>query len=150
MRLLHAMAWLVEQQSVQPDVIQTEDERSARKWLEPMRRGMLESNAVGTVDQAMLAVMMVKYGVLRLLGLAGKVLVIDEIHAYDTYMSGILLCLLQWCKALEIPVVLLSATLPLAKKQQLLSVFTDETPVSYTHLSAMKNVPRPTSRAKPR
>lgn len=125
-RLLHAMAWLVEEQSMQLDVIQTEDERSARKWLEPLRRGMLESNAVGTVDQAMLAVMMVKYGVLRLLGLAGKVLVIDEIHAYDTYMSGILRCLLQWCKALEIPVVLLSATLPPAKKQQLLSVFTDE------------------------
>lgn len=60
--------------------------------------------------------MMVKYGVLRLMGLSGKVLVIDELHAYDAYMSQILHRLLQWCKELEIPVVLLSATLPPAKK----------------------------------
>ncbi|WP_125115012.1 hypothetical protein [Agathobaculum sp. Marseille-P7918] len=70
--------------------------------------------------------MMVKYGVLRLMGLSGKVRVIDELHAYDAYMSQILHRLLQWCKALEIPVVLLSATLPPAKKQQLLSAYTTE------------------------
>lgn len=74
----------------------------------------------------MLLVMMVKYGVLRLMGLSGKVRVIDELHAYDAYMSQILHRLLQWCKALEIPVVLLSATLPPAKKQQLLSAYTTE------------------------
>lgn len=123
-RLLHAMAWLIDERQPSPDQIQTEDERIARKWLEPLRRGLLSPYAVGTVDQAMLSVMLIKYGVLRLLGLSGKALVIDELHAYDVYMSSILTCLMQWCKALEIPVVLLSATLPPAKKQQVLEPFT--------------------------
>lgn len=111
-RLLHAMAWLVDGETPGDPVIHTEDAAIARRWLEPLRRGLLSSYAVGTVDQAMMAVLPVKYGVLRLLGLSGKALVIDELHAYDVYMSEILFCLLQWCRALEIPVVLLSATLP--------------------------------------
>lgn len=122
-RLLHAMAWLVDEETPEDPVIHTEDEAVARRWLEPLRRGLLSSYAVGTVDQAMMAALLVKYGVLRLLGLSGKALVIDELHAYDVYMSEILLCLLQWCRALEIPVVLLSATLPPEKKRQLLSPF---------------------------
>ena len=123
-RLLHAIAWLIEEEQSDPAQIQTEDEAYARRWLEPLRRGLLSPFAVGTVDQAMQSVMMIKYGVLRLLGLAGKVLVIDELHAYDVYMSSILVCLMQWCKVLEIPVVLLSATLPPEKKRQMLEPFT--------------------------
>ena len=122
-RLLHAMAWLVDGETPENPAFDTEDVAIARRWLEPLRRGLLSSYAVGTVDQAMMAVMLIKYGVLRLLGLSGKALVIDELHAYDVYMSEILVCLLQWCKALEIPVVLLSATLPPEKKAQLLSAF---------------------------
>lgn len=122
-RLLHAMAWLVDEETPEDTAINTEDEAAARRWLEPLRRGLLSSYAVGTVDQAMMSALLVKYGVLRLLGLSGKALVIDELHAYDVYMSEILLRLLQWCRALEIPVVLLSATLPPEKKRQLLSPF---------------------------
>lgn len=122
-RLLHAMAWLVDGETPENPAIDTEDVSVARQWLEPLRRGLLSSYAVGTVDQAMMAAMLIKYGVLRLLGLSGKTLVIDELHAYDVYMSEILVCLLQWCRALEIPVVLLSATLPPEKRAQLLSSF---------------------------
>lgn len=121
-RLLHAMAWLVDQYTPEDCPMGTEDASTARRWLEPLRRGLLSSYAVGTVDQAMMAAMMIKYGVLRLLGLSGKVLIIDELHAYDVYMSEILICLVQWCKELEVPVVLLSATLPPEKKRQILSV----------------------------
>ena len=76
-----------------------------------------------TVDQAMLAATQVKYGVLRLSGLSNKVLVIDEIHSYDVYMDEIIMRLLEWCIALEIPVVMLSATLPADKKADLLRVY---------------------------
>lgn len=122
-RLLHATAWMLDEKS--PDKSpNTEDADIVRQWLAPLRRGMLSPNAVGTIDQAMLSVMNVKYGVLRLLGLSGKVLIIDEVHAYDAYMSRIIECLLKWCAALEVPVLLLSATLPLNKRQALLNAYT--------------------------
>ncbi len=122
-RLLHSMAWLAQEDAPMPR-FQSEEEYYAASWLQPVRRGLLSPYGVGTVDQAMMAVPRVKYGVLRLLGLAGKVLIIDELHAYDIYMSEILIRLLEWCRALEIPVVLLSATLPPEKKAQLLRPYT--------------------------
>ena len=125
-KLLHSMAWMVDETSSQVQSFSTEDEAIAHNWLMPMRRGLLAPYAVGTVDQAMMAAMFIKYGVLRLLGLSGKALIIDEIHAYDTYMQNILERLLEWCKALEIPVVLLSATLPPEKKKQLLGIYTKD------------------------
>lgn len=121
-RLLHAMAWLVDEHTPEEDYNQ-EDAQDIRSWLAPVRRGLLSPYAVGTVDQAMLAATQVKYGVLRLLGLSNKVLVIDEIHSYDVYMDEIILRLLEWCIALEIPVVMLSATLPADKKTALFNVY---------------------------
>ena len=119
-RLLHAMAWL--ERDLQP--IASQDERGEiERWLSPTKRGLLGQFSVGTVDQAMFAATNVRYGVLRLLGLSNKVLVIDEIHSYDAYMSEIIVRLLEWCKALEIPVVMLSATLPPAMKQKLLAPY---------------------------
>ena len=124
-RLLHGTAWLTDNISSQID---SEDANFAATWLQPARRGLLGQLAVGTVDQAMMAVLMAKYSVLRLLGLSVKALIIDELHSYDVYMSEIITLLLRWCRALEIPVVMLSATLPPDKKRQMLSAFTDETP----------------------
>lgn len=127
-RLLHAMAWLVDEQ-IPEKMVQHEDEREMRSWLSPVKRGLLAPYAVGTVDQAMLAATQVKYGVLRLLGLADKVLVIDEIHSYDVYMGEIIIRLLEWCNALEIPVVMLSATLPEDKKRVMLKAY--DCPLSF-------------------
>ena len=124
LRLLHSMAWL----EAQPDIRSNsqEDHDELASWLVPLKRALLGQYAVGTVDQAMLAATNVKYGVLRLLGLANKVLIIDEIHSYDAYMSEILVRLLEWCKALQIPVVMLSATLPPAMKEKLLAPYTSQ------------------------
>lgn len=133
-RLLHSTAWLTDGA---PEV-NSEEADYASAWLQPTRRGLLSQFAVGTVDQAMMAVLMVKYGALRLLGLSGKALIIDELHSYDVYMSEIIMRLLEWCRALEIPVVLLSATLPPDKKGQMLSVYTREnSPHAYPALTAV-------------
>lgn len=117
-RLLHAMAWMEE-----PDGT-IEDDSELRQWLQPLRRGLLGQYGVGTMDQAMLGVSKAKYSVLRLLGLSNKVLVMDELHAYDVYMSEFILLLLQWCRALEIPVVMLFATLTPQLKCKLLRPYT--------------------------
>lgn len=136
-RLLHSMAWLVDEDLPEMQ-FDTEEKAYAARWLLPVRRGLLAPYAVGTVDQAMMAVLMVKYGVLRLLGLAQKTLVIDELHSYDVYMSELIERLLEWCKALEIPVVMLSATLPPEKKAQMLSPYTTEKlPQDYPAITAI-------------
>lgn len=132
-RLMHGMAWLYEDPVEGTDsgvtaeeIHSVDDAETAYDWLHPMRRALLAQNAVGTIDQAMMAAMPIPYGSLRLLGLTGKVLLIDEIHAYDAYMSSIIDRLLEWCKALQIPVVLLSATLTEQKKADLIRVYSDE------------------------
>lgn len=135
-RLLHSMAWMERSESYQSS---SPDEADAiASWLAPVKRGLLGQYAVGTIDQAMLAATTVKYGVLRLLGMANKVLIIDEIHSYDAYMSSIIGRLLEWCKALEIPVVMLSATLPPAKKKELFRSFAgDDFSESYPLITAI-------------
>jgi CRISPR-associated endonuclease/helicase Cas3 len=59
----------------------------------------------------------------RLFGLANKTVVLDEVHAYDAYMSTLLERLLAWLAALGCSVVLLSATLPRARRRRLLEAF---------------------------
>ena len=125
-RLLHGTAWMMEDFVEETATsLEADDAADAAKWLLPLRRAMLSENAVGTVDQAMSAALRIKYGLLRVLGLANKVLIIDEIHAYDAYMSRIITRLLQWCRKLEIPVILLSATMHRSQRLDYISCFSD-------------------------
>lgn len=123
-RLLHGMAWLSDEAMVIPT--NSEDASEILNWLVPTRRALLGQYSVGTVDQAMLAISKTRYGVLRLLGLANKVLVIDEIHSYDVYMGAFLVRLLEWCRAMKTPVIMLSATLPPDLKKKLLKPYTNQ------------------------
>ncbi|MBU0608858.1 MAG: CRISPR-associated helicase Cas3', partial [Armatimonadetes bacterium] len=84
---------------------------------------LLDRMGVGTVDQALLAVMSDRQAWVRLLGLANKVVILDEVHAYDAYTSGLLGRLLQWLAALNCSVIVLSATLPAAQRAELLRAY---------------------------
>ncbi len=95
----------------------------ADAWFARSKRALLAPVAVGTLDQALLGVLGVRHGFLRLHGLAGKVVVIDEVHAYDTYTSELLDRLLAWLGALGCTVVLLSATLPAKRREALVAAF---------------------------
>ncbi|MDX2007845.1 MAG: CRISPR-associated helicase Cas3' [Meiothermus sp.] len=129
-RLIHGMAWLVGDDL--PDAPQTDDGRDSkeaariRMWLASPKRALLALEAVGTVDQALMSALNVKHGFLRLCGLARKVLVIDEVHAYDAYMQAILQRLLAWCRELRVPVILLSATLSRSQKANLIAAYTGQ------------------------
>lgn len=126
-RLVHGAAWLLDEASPEntPELSDAQpwEENLALDWFRPKKRSLLAAYGVGTIDQALMSVLHVKHGFLRLFGLAGKVLIIDEVHAYDAYMSKILTRLLEWCRDLGIPVILLSATLPLSKRQDLVGAY---------------------------
>ncbi|NCC16766.1 MAG: CRISPR-associated helicase Cas3' [Clostridia bacterium] len=116
--LLHSTAWLVDEFTKNESA-----EDSLNGFSMPLRRGLLSQFAVGTVDQIMMSVMHIRFSILRLIGAASKVIIIDEVHAYDRYMFTIITRFLEWCKALKIPVVLLSATLPYKRKQEILKIY---------------------------
>jgi CRISPR-associated endonuclease/helicase Cas3 len=125
-KLVHGMAWLRDGKEPEKtsEVGEPGDDHSlAAAWFRPTRRAMLAAHGVGTVDQAMLAGMNVKFGFLRLYGLADRVLIIDEVHAYDAYMNAIISRLLQWCACLKIPVVLLSATLSAKQREGMIKAY---------------------------
>lgn len=83
----------------------------AERWLRYRHRGLLAPLGVGTIDQVLAGVLPLRFSVLRLFGLAEKVFVVDEAHAYGPWMHQLLVRLLEWLGALGAPVVLLSATL---------------------------------------
>lgn len=95
----------------------------AGEWFTHRKRGLLAPFGVGTVDQALLAALQTRHVFVRLFGLGQKVVIVDEIHAYDVYMTRLLERLLEWLGALGSPVILLSATLPRAKRTDLLRAY---------------------------
>ncbi|MER5629503.1 type I-E CRISPR-associated protein Cse1/CasA [Streptomyces nitrosporeus] len=95
----------------------------AHRWLRGRKKGMLSSFAVGTIDQLLFAGLKSRHLALRHLALAGKVVVIDEVHAYDAYMNVYLERVLSWLGAYRVPVVMLSATLPAATRQALIGAY---------------------------
>lgn len=112
--------------SPEHDGAQLDETASARcsAWLaDHSKRALLASAGIGTIDQALLAVLHSKHQSLRLLGLFNKVLIVDEVHACDAYMQGVLEVLLEFHARTGGPVILLSATLPGRMKQALLNAY---------------------------
>jgi CRISPR-associated endonuclease/helicase Cas3 len=95
----------------------------AQQWFAQSRRGLLAPFAVGTIDQALLAILNARHYQVRVWGLQGKVVVLDEVHAYDAYTGLLLERLVEWLAALDCTVVLLSATLPPRRRAALLQAF---------------------------
>jgi CRISPR-associated endonuclease/helicase Cas3 len=95
----------------------------ASTWFTARKRGLIAPFGVGTIDQALLAGMAVRHMFVRLAGLADKVVVLDEVHAYDAYMSKLLDHLVGWLAALGSSVVVLSATLPTNRRDELAAAF---------------------------
>lgn len=95
----------------------------AAEWFAAGKRAILAPFGVGTVDQALLSALQVKHFFVRMYGLSSKTVIIDEVHAYDTYMSVLIERLLEWLGALRVPVILLSATLPSSRRKRLLDAY---------------------------
>jgi CRISPR-associated endonuclease/helicase Cas3 len=102
-----------------------EEPRSVRaaSWFRGRKLGLLSPFAVGTIDQALMGALQVRHMFVRLYGLADKVIMIDEAHAYDLYMTSLMKVLLHWLGVLGSSVILMSATLPTAKRRELANAY---------------------------
>ena len=92
-------------------------------WFTGRKRSILADFAVGTIDQLLQAALVQKHLMLRHVGLANKVVIIDECHAFDAYMNRYLERALLWLGAYSVPVVMLSATLPSQKRDAMLNAY---------------------------
>jgi len=126
--LLHGLAWLRQTQM-------GEDAQPGGAWFQQAKRGLLAPFAVGTVDQVLMSVMNVKHSFVRAFGLAGNVVILDEVHSYDLYTGTILQQLVNQLRDWGCTVIILSATLTQARREQLLQA--KVTRQDYPLISAM-------------
>ncbi len=98
----------------------------AESWFTPRKRTLLAPFGVGTVDQTLMSILQTRHFFVRLFGLSHKVVIFDEVHAYDTFMSTLFYRLLEWLSAIGTSVIILSATLPAATRRKLVEAYTGQ------------------------
>ncbi len=127
LRLAHAASWLEDHQTWRLHPADSHDPmaaahvREGRSWFASSKHAMLARFGVGTVDQALQGVVAVKHFFVRRFGLAGKVVILDEIHSYDVYTGTLISQLIRELLALRCSVIVLSATLTKARRQELIA-----------------------------
>ena len=132
LRLCHGKAALNEEMNDLKSVTLAQgvniDEKSnenvfVNEWFSGRKKTSLDDFVVGTVDGFLLVALKQKHLALRHLGFSKKVVIIDEVHAYDTYMQQYLEEAIQWMGAYGTPVILVSATLPREKRECLIASY---------------------------
>ncbi|CAJ1228099.1 CRISPR-associated helicase/endonuclease Cas3 [Levilactobacillus zymae] len=87
------------------------------------KKATLAPLVVGTVDYLLSMGLKKRHLFLQHLAFSDKIVVLDEVHAYDTYMTSYLTKVLRWLGAYHVPVIMLSATLPKEKRNELMKVY---------------------------
>jgi CRISPR-associated endonuclease/helicase Cas3 len=125
-RLIHGNSWLMDQSAgLSPVATSTDsasdDARAGRDWFASAKRALIARFGVGTVDQALLGVVAAKHFFVRHFALAGKVVILDEVHSYDLYTGTLIDKLITTLEALGCTVIVLSATLTEKRRGQMVS-----------------------------
>lgn len=126
-RLAHGKAALNDDFSSLARNINIDEERKdsifVNEWFSGRKTTALDDFVVGTVDQFLLLALKQKHLALRHLGFSKKVIIIDEVHSYDAYMSQYLERALEWMGAYEVPIIILSATLAADSRKRLIESY---------------------------
>jgi CRISPR-associated endonuclease/helicase Cas3 len=144
LRLAHGNAWLEDDFDLRINPAYPHEEkdgekpvdtaRDARSWFASAKQALLAPYGVGTIDQALQGVVAVKHFFVRRFALAGKVVILDEVHSYDIYTGTLITVLIRELVNLRCSVIVLSATLTAARRRDLLAAagITEATaPVAY-------------------
>jgi CRISPR-associated endonuclease/helicase Cas3 len=131
-RLIHGNSWLLQDtQDFKPAANgrqkkSVDDARNGRDWFASAKRALLATFGVGTVDQALLGVVAAKHFFVRHFALAGKVVILDEVHSYDIYTGTLIDKLISTLEGLGCTVIILSATLTGKRRGQIVSAYADD------------------------
>lgn len=117
-KLIHSNSWLMTDE-LTPEI----EEKCGRDWFASAKRSLIAPFGVGTIDQALLGVVAAKHFFVRHFALAGKVVILDEVHTYDLYTGTLIDTLITTLESLGCTVIVLSATLTNQRREQLLSCF---------------------------
>jgi CRISPR-associated endonuclease/helicase Cas3 len=138
-RLAHGASWLVETKppvQLRPSSAKDRDAQehvqTGRSWFASAKRALLVPFGVGTIDQALLGIVAAKHFFVRQFGLAGKVVILDEVHTYDLYTSTLVTALVTRLRELGCTVIVLSATLTEIRRCELLNL-PERQPVSQAY-----------------
>jgi len=129
LRLAHSTSWLREEQppptlhpAIPNDAESSEHASAGRSWFASSKRALLAPYGVGTIDQALLSVVAAKHFFVRQFGIAGKVVILDEVHTYDLYTGTLLDVLIRRLRELHCTVIILSATLTADRRRELIAL----------------------------
>ncbi|MBN1412901.1 MAG: CRISPR-associated helicase Cas3' [Spirochaetales bacterium] len=125
-RLIHSNSWLTNNElALHP--VQTEktcfnsfDARNGRDWFASTKRALIAPFGVGTIDQALLGIVAAKHFYVRHFALAGKVVILDEVHSYDIYTGALINELINTLEGLGCTIIILSATLTGKRRDQII------------------------------
>ena len=126
-RLIHGNSWLIDVDAgfapakTEVKTPSSSDARIGRDWFASTKRALLAPFGVGTVDQALLGVVAAKHFFVRHFALAGKVVILDEVHSYDLYTGTLIDKLITTLEGLGCTVIVLSATLTGKRRSQIVS-----------------------------
>lgn len=127
LRLLHGKASLNEDFANLSSGINLDSKKEEtvilNSWFSGKKSAIMDDFVIGTIDQLLSMSLKQRHLFLKHLGFTKKVVVIDEVHAYDSYMDQYLEKSLKWLGAYDVPVIILSATLPAEKRKELIESY---------------------------
>lgn len=96
------------------------DQTEMSDWMNNKKFKLLYAFAIMTLDQMLYSVRYKKYNFMQMISSLSRGIIFDEVHAYDGYTLDILKEFLIYCGIVETPIVIMSATLPLSTKRELI------------------------------